>query len=277
MMESTDGGACIVFRARMSAYLDGELISAENFEFEQHIEKCAACDAALAGLRSASRWLRRHGRRVTSPPAWEAIADRLSEGTAASGARRWWWMGRPLYLAAAIAASFGLGLMVATMVRSPSAPSAPGPDETASITAPHTAGIPSLDAYLAVHRVREVPMRELADYVAFAPMAPQELPGGFRAERSFVVFESGSTNTCVIYRRGEETVGLLQQEPRRRSEFVAGGFEERRLGGFACRVVRRRDCQVFQIDPDGVNLTVVSGVPTLDLERLIRHLKRSGR
>ena len=79
-------------RAQLSAYLDGELSSAESAGVQAHVDGCADCRARLSELRATARLIgalpdpvptRRLTPRLAGPPAWLAPLRTLT--TLASG------------------------------------------------------------------------------------------------------------------------------------------------------------------------------------------------
>jgi hypothetical protein len=108
---------------RLSAYLDGELKSAERQRLEAHVASCAACAVALAELREV---MARARTLVDAPPAtdlWPAIEAQLTPRNAAAKPRgtvvagpSWWGrrfeLGLPqLAAAAAVLVVLSAGVM----------------------------------------------------------------------------------------------------------------------------------------------------------------------
>lgn len=95
--------------AKLDAYLDGELESAETLELDCHLRECAAC--AAEGLRRVQwkRSLQSAGQRYTADPA---VRDRIRKGiapqTTVAVSRRWW----PAFAAVAATLVVIVSLMV---------------------------------------------------------------------------------------------------------------------------------------------------------------------
>jgi anti-sigma factor RsiW len=98
---------CAEMRPKISAYLDGELESAEQDAVAAHLAVCPACDAYLRDVRHIGRLLRQDEGCQLPEDMWRRIA------AAAQGARprkRRWAGGWPAR-AAAVAAGFLLYML----------------------------------------------------------------------------------------------------------------------------------------------------------------------
>jgi TonB family protein len=94
----------------------GEATEAEREEYRNHISTCASCLAALGGEREIERVMATVAQ-ARDAETWEPIPRRLGERTRA---RMRVWSAGAAVLAAAVALSFGVHVLLATAVRAPS-------------------------------------------------------------------------------------------------------------------------------------------------------------
>jgi TonB family protein len=94
----------------------GEATEAERDEYRNHISTCASCLAALGGEREIERVMATV-LQARDAETWEPIPRRLGER---SRARVRIWSTGAAVLAAALALSFGMHVLLATVVRAPS-------------------------------------------------------------------------------------------------------------------------------------------------------------
>ena len=123
---------------RLSAYLDGELKSAERARLEAHLAECAACAVALAELREVVARARTLEDRPPATDLWPAIESQLAPRSAPARAPRgrilagpaWWGrrfeLGLPQLAAAAVLLVALSAGAVWLLLRGPAPPGAPG-------------------------------------------------------------------------------------------------------------------------------------------------------
>ena len=291
---------CLEARSLLSAYLDGELSPVDDLRIEVHLETCESCRHEHRGLARVTALFRDQGSDIGTAPPWRALERRLQARESAhvskqlepasqlASVRQKPWLAsvpaKRWIAVGTIAASFALGVGLAPFFSSGGPPSIDpatasfleGWSPDAGVMLPVGAGIPELDAYLEEHRAREVPLDELARYVDFEPRMPRRLPGGYEIARSFVVHEQDQTNTCLLYKRGDESIALLERDTDLPALLRDVRFEERSVGGFSCLVSGRGQTSVFEIEPTedrtGLKLTIVLQEGGADIEELVRFL-----
>jgi len=134
------------------------------------------------------------------------------------------------------------------------------------------AGLPGLEGFLADHGAEEVKTSDLERRVSFSPQVPEELPGGFRLQRAYVVQDICGAGSCLIYRRGNTLVTLVQHSPSHPVSWRSGAFEDCTVAGLACRRARSPEVEVLQIEPEGRNLTLVARAGVIDPAEFVRAL-----
>ena len=78
--------------------------------------------------------------------------------------------------------------------------------------------------------------------------------------------------SCLLYRRGEDVIGLVQQDPSRPLGWPSQGVEESQLGGTRCLRLEAEGVDLVQIEPRGRNVTLVAKPGTVEAEALVRTL-----
>ena len=263
---------CRQVERKLSPFIDGELEELERLGLERHLESCAACRQELELLTEASGLLREEGRSVPAPPPWEAVRRTL----AASGKPRSIWK-RWLGFDRAIAASIGLLALAGLLFAVVRGEWPPGTERTAGRVDERRvqlAGLPGLKGFLADHRAQEVDAADLDERLDFSPHVAEELPGGFRLHTAYVVHDRCSAGSCLIYRRGDELVTLLQHPPSHPVSWRSGNLVDCTVAGLACRKARGPGIEILQIDPEGRNLTLVARVGAIDSALFVRALSR---
>jgi hypothetical protein len=132
---------------RLSEYLDGDLAEPEKAALEAHLDTCAACSQALAGLRRIVVRARSLEDRPPSRDLWSGVAERIGTGPR----RRRLTFSVPQLLAAGIALSVLSGaaawLLHPAPARVAAVRDAPTPEATVSVAATgSTAATRSYDA-----------------------------------------------------------------------------------------------------------------------------------
>ena len=266
---------CSEVRERISPYLDGELSALETVAMAQHLEECATCRLELERMKEVSSFLRVEGRRVPSAPTWETVEGRLVDR--AGGRRQMWWRApapRMVALAASLAAVVAVGVFVDRGWRG--RPGRQGLDRGA-LEAPlevQTAGLPGLRGFLESHGAREVAPAVLESQLHFRPQVPAELPGGFKLDKVYLIQDRCCAGSCLIYRRGEVVVGLVQHPAAHPVSWSTVELEETTIAGVGCRRSSSREIEILQIEPRGRNLTLVARTGSIDATQLVRHLAR---
>lgn len=102
---------CKRYADDLTAYLDGELSSADSELVRSHLQTCVSCSEELRGLREIGDLVASHSRNLEPrPESWSLVRARINESKAAS-LSGFWFFGRPRLAVAALAvfAAFGLG------------------------------------------------------------------------------------------------------------------------------------------------------------------------
>lgn len=260
---------CSEVEQKLSAFIDAELAELERLGIERHLDDCGGCRREFDLLSEASTFLREEGRKVSQPPAWESVRSRLE-----TLQERRLWRNRA-GLNRAVAASIGLialaGLLVVLALGQwPRGREGIG----SSIEAPQLklAGLPGLETFLAEHGALEVDSTALDQSLSFTPDVPEELPGGFRLEKTYLVRDSCCAGSCLIYRRDDELASLIQHPPSHPVSWSSGKLQSCTIAGRLCRRGRDREVEILQIEPDGRNLTIVTRAGALDPLILVRAL-----
>ncbi|MCZ6507288.1 MAG: zf-HC2 domain-containing protein [Acidobacteria bacterium] len=252
---------CSQVEMKLSALLDGELTELERLSTQRHLESCASCRQQFARLGEISDVLRQGGPDVPAPPTWPSVREALEESHRPTRAdRRGFRFAGPTAASVGILALAGFLFAVALAVRTDRTKTA-GPLAAAEV---QLAGLPGLERFLTDHRAEEVTAVDLIERVGFSPDVPAELPGGFRLQRAYVVQDLCCAGSCLIYRRDDELVTLVQHPPSHPVSWGNGDLEDCTVAGFACRRTRGRDVEILQIEPQGRNLTLVSRVGVID-------------
>ena len=262
---------CTVVRAKLSAYADEELSETQHLAVAQHLESCPACQQELEDLRLLCGSLKRQGQRIPEPPAWEAVASTVAAHSRPAGVLRA-WRRADLAIAASLGAIAILGLLAGLLFRRPVPDLSDGPDFELEQVEMLTAGLPGLDAFLVSSRAEAIPPQRLAEKVAFDPQIPQELPGGFQLAMTYVVRDRCCTGSCMIYRRGQEVVSLVQQPASHPLTWDIKDLEDCTIAGRFCRRGTDRQVELIQIDPEGQNLTLVAKTGVIDTTAFVEAL-----
>lgn len=261
---------CSEVERKLSAYIDGELAELERLGIKRHLESCVGCRRELELLSEASSFLREEARSVPAPPAWEAVRSALVASSRLRPTRERW-----LGFDRAIAASIGLLALAALLFFVAGSEQSPdGERAAADLEQPRLqlAGLPGLERFLADHRAEEVKTTALGGRVGFSPQVPEELPGGFRLQRAYVVQDSCGAGICLIYRRGDALVTLVQHPPSHPVSWRSAALEDCTVAGRACRRGRDREVEILQIEPEGRNLTLVAPAGAIDQAAFVRAL-----
>ena len=250
---STDEAVCSEVARRFSALIDNELPESERLGTRRHLESCSACRTELGLLSEASSFLRAEGRSTPEPPAWDSVRRSVEPVRVSGSTWRTW-----LRFDRALAATLGLlvvGGLVFALVRGEVAVDT---QKAGLVEEPYLnlAGLPGLESFLADHQAEEVDTAVLSQRLDFAPQVPEELPGGFRLQAAFVVSDFCCAGSCLIYRRGDELVMLVQHPPSHPVSWKGGDLE----------------VEVVQIEPEGRNLTLVIRAGAVDSAVIVRAL-----
>lgn len=268
--DSSHEALCSQVEQKLSAFVDGELAELERLGIERHLESCAGCRRELELLTEPLSFLRKEGRSVPQPPAWESVRDTLAVARQPRAAwERWRSFDRAIVASIGVLALAGL-LFTVVRVERPQRP-----ERTAdAFQKPRVqlAGLPGLERFLADHRAEEVNTADLSERVGFSPQVPEELPGGFRLETAYVVHDRCCAGSCLIYRKGDELVTLVQHPPSHPVSWRSGDLEDCTVADLACRRARGQEVELLQIEPEGRNLTLVARAGTLDPAAFVRAL-----
>lgn len=251
---------CERFRESLSGRLDGALDPVQERSLDQHLAHCDACREEEAALRRLREFMGVQGRRIpTTPPGWDALEARLIRQP-----RRRFGPGL-----LKLAAAFVLGLCLGLLLR---APHPTGPETWAESGGSRSAGLPGLQAFLVGHSAQAADPEALASELGFELRAPAELPGGFRLKRAYRIRVGDLEAACLVYARGDQEMCLLQYPSGLPVSWPNEGLEDCRYGGMVCRRSVGREVELLQIEPEGVNLTVVARPGTLDPDHLVRQV-----
>jgi hypothetical protein len=245
---------CVAIRDRMSALLDGELDPAGVSEVEAHLGECAACRREFEDLQATLVEFRQAARSVPEPPPWDAVEQRLSSSRQA--APPGWW---PVAAAAVVILAL---VLVPLAVRHVGAPT---PALTLELP------VAFFDELLDPSRVEQVEPERLVQTAGFAPLAPQQLPGGFHRESCSVVSTADCRLVTVRYRRGDDVVALLQHAVPAQPSCARGGFCQA-LGGINCPRGRVGDVDVVQSRAGELILTLASRLTRPEMGQMARFL-----
>ena len=177
----------------------------------------------------------------------------------------------------AIAASIGLLALAGLLFAVVRGDWPPGTERTAGRVDERRvqlAGLPGLKGFLADHRAQEVDAADLDERLDFSPHVAEELPGGFRLHTAYLVHDRCSAGSCLIYRRGDELVTVVQHAPSHPMSWRSGDLVDCTVAGLACRKARGPGIEILQIEPEGRNLTLVARAGAIDSELFVRALSR---
>ena len=265
---------CSEILKRLSAYLDGELSALEALGMRHHLKECGTCRGELEELADLSSYLRSEGRQVPPSPAWEAVERRLAARVARQQAAWWSRQSTPrlVAMAAALAAVVGIGVVFqARQSQRPDFLEGARARRGAPVEI-QAAGLPGLGSFLEAHRATEIPPAALESELHFRPRVPPELPGGFRLEKAYLIQDRCCAGSCLIYRRGDELVSLVQLPAAHPLSWNAGDLEDCTVEGLDCRRSSGREIEVLQIEPRGRNLTLVARPGSIDATQFVRQL-----
>lgn len=261
---------CREVERKLSAFIDAELGELEHLRTESHLALCSSCRRELELLVGASGFLREAGRRVPEAPSWESVRKTIAR----SRPPRSIWTGS-LGRGRAIAASLTLVALAAVVFALARVEWSQGPKTAAAgADQPYLqlAGLPGLQGFLEDHQAQEVETASLPGRLGFVPQVPEELPGGYRLERAYVVQDQCCAGSCLVYRKGSELVTLVQHPPSHPVSWRSGDLENCTVAGRACRRARSREVELLQIEPEGRNLTVVARAGIIDPTVFVRAL-----
>ncbi|MCH8005610.1 MAG: zf-HC2 domain-containing protein, partial [Planctomycetes bacterium] len=263
---------CSEVRELLSGHHDGELEASADQQVRNHLPTCRACAEEAQGLSSLGRLLAPLCQ--CNPPAhlWEQItaaasASRFQEEpmrlSRAATAHRRAFRRRWLAAAASVAVvtSFS-SYWIASRTWSASPP--PRAIQTAYGLAlgvyvqELTESRQPFGRFRALHQGREVSPDELVRQVGFTPLVPQELPDGFRLDKSYVL----ATTCCKVvelhYVKGRELVTVFQQGHGHPVSLDGFEAETTRIDGVSCRRGRIGDIVVVNFDGGGRNTTLLA-------------------
>jgi anti-sigma factor RsiW len=108
--------ACESWRAKLDAYLDGELPEAEARDLYEHLRSCAACAAESLSRVQFKRAVQSAGQRYKPDPAFRARIEKSIATSGAPAPRRLWLA---ILAAGLMAFSLTLGLLLFGISRQP--------------------------------------------------------------------------------------------------------------------------------------------------------------
>ena len=273
---------CDEVRESLSAYLDGELEDSLTEHIGAHLETCGDCVEDLEELSRLSRLLA-PARRCTTPEGlWARIAAHVSATSAQPGRRpstatveasrlagRWRWV--------AAAASVGLATFVSSYWVA-SRTWFMQPVQTAYGLALGVyveeleEGTQVFERFRAMHERREVSPDEMVRQVGFTPLVPDELPDGFRLDKSYVLATTCCNAIEIRYIKGSQLVTVFQQGRGHPVSFPGLEAEPARIDGVVCRRVRVGDIVVVNWDGDGRNMTLLARADVPQIEAMVQFL-----
>ncbi len=275
---------CDEVRELLSGYHDGELEASADRQVRAHLLACRACAEEAQVLSSLGRLLA--SLRDCRPPAelWERITAALSPSCvqdepvrfgavpAASlrAVRRRW-----VAAAASVAmvTSFSSYWLAS---RSWFVPPRTQPIQTifglalGAYVQELEEGKEVFDRFLAMHQGREVSPDELVRQVGFTPLVPQELPDGFRLDKSYVLATTCCNAIELRYVKGSQLVTVFQQ--RRGHPVLFDGFETEttRIEGVVCRRGRVGEIVIVNFDGAGRNTTLLARADFSEISTMVQ-------
>lgn len=278
---------CDEVRETLSGYHDGELDEPLAGRVRAHLDGCGDCAGELGELSRFSRLLSAAPPVAPPPGLWEAIAagvratstrpdgagsdtDPAAPGRARRWPHRWRWV--------AAAASVGLATFLSSYWFASAtwfASTEPGPLQTAYGLALGVyvqeleEGKRAFDRFLALHQGREVSPDGLVRQVGFTPLVPEQLPDGFRLEKSYVL----ATTCCKVvelhYVKGSQLVTVFQQG---HGYPVPNGIDSQatEIDGVSCRRSRLGDIVILNFDGGGRNTTLLARADVAEIPMMVR-------
>ncbi|MFQ5719784.1 MAG: anti-sigma factor family protein [Acidobacteriota bacterium] len=277
---------CRKVQARFSEMLDGELVTQERRDIQAHIASCQACADVWETHVTIRDQLRQQGRVVPPAPAWATVQQRLPQPRRVATGQGKQWVSRPLWPVAAVvvlvlfAGSFYVtrGLLVARApsltARSDIVASPFGQVLGLYLRQDDVSNSAMYERLLTAYDAHAVSGEEMAGKVAFTPVVPEELPGGFHLENSYVLATRCCSGVHLRYMKGEQVIALFQQPPGHPVEYRGQGLQNVTIEGVACRQARVGGVELVQVDPDGRNFTLIARNNDQQLRDLVAFLAR---
>ena len=280
---------CDEVRESLSGNLDGELENSVAEQVRGHLATCRACaqeSEALSNLTRLLRPLRDCDLRVD---LWERISAHVAgaavqDDPPCPGAGAAWSQPRRRWPWVAAAAAVGVATFISSYQfasRSWFAPEPVRPIQTAYGLAlgvyvqEFEEGEQAFDRFLALHEGREVSPDGLVRQVGFTPLVPEELPDGFRLDKSYVLATTCCNAIELRYVKGARLVTVFQQGPGHPVLFDRFDIETTRIAGISCRRGRVGDVVIVNWDGGGRNTTLLARADAPQIESMVRFLNRT--
>ncbi|KAA5539749.1 hypothetical protein FYK55_23415 [Roseiconus nitratireducens] len=289
---------CQSVQDQLSAYLDGELGTAERHQIEEHLSQCPACDAEWQSFRQLGQ-LFRESVPAETPPPWESVESRMLPRRLPAGP--WWWS-TTTAAAAAIAAL--LLVAVGFWASAPknqrdriAQPSEAGQDEETSMAgmamnAEHMLEFQrTMNDYVAKlssdpdqaerflltkYDGQAVSPDQAEALVGYQPLISRGLPGGYELASSSVVEMPCCTCFKAVCRRSDGSTLVLFEH----DDDAAGWFGDRNRSMATCG---DKDCCLIELDSNiaatwkegSRSITAVGARDQGEVTMLVNALKRS--
>ena len=275
---------CDRVRELISAYHDGELEQPAAGQVTAHLETCRACGQAQAAISRLGRLLAS----LEDCHAPEDLWDRIAAGVSSCSVP-----GQPLRLSGLVTVRRGWLVAAASIALVTSLSShwiagrtwfAPAPAQPIQTTYGLALGVyvqelhEGRDAYerfLAVHQGRQVAPDELVRQVGFRPLVPEELPDGFRLDKSYVLATTCCQAVELRYVKGAQLVTIFQQGQGHPVLFDGFAPEPIGIDGVSCRRGQVGDIVIINWDGAGRNTTLLARGDFPRLETMVRFLNRT--
>ena len=259
-----------------SALLDGELQPPQRSELEGHLEQCASCHAQFEELRALSAWLQPE-KKLSVSPDWNTLWYKVAASiTPKSKPAALFW--KRFCASPAFAMAAGLVIFLSSFLLTKDyllkdEPPASASSQVIELYAKTSAAdssrfLKQLSRYAAVESSSEGVVKQ----VAFAPLIRENLPGGFKLDRMYLVGSRCCNGVHFRYLKGSEVVALLQQAPGHPLEWNRAPLKNVTIAGVPCRKAEYKGSEVVQIDPQRRNVTVISKKGALDWNTVVASL-----
>ena len=196
---------CETAHPLLAAYFDGELDRATSRELEAHVDRCAACRAALVDLDELRSSLRRELPRHAAPVA---LRERIDATNVTSRPRA----RRPRAFWLAIAASWALAFCAGALVSPWPArdrSEAPGNQLERDLLASHWRALAASSPVDVVSSDRHTVKPWFAGKVADAPQVHDLVDQGFPLVGGRIDYVGGKRVPVLVYRHGQHLVDVF--------------------------------------------------------------------
>lgn len=213
---------CEDVKQRLGEYFDGEVPVDLRVEIETHIASCVSCAKELNAIAALAARFTVSDDLLVPRNLWNAIEQKMesplqkrhSNSNALTRVRGY-------ALAACVLIAVILGGRALFQSRdADGVASAATVDFRVLLDGLSSDPVAAFERFLAHYHARSVAAedaKKMASHLYFE--IPQELPGGFRFEKSYVLEFGSETGIAVRYSRGSEFLGAIFHRPVQREEF----------------------------------------------------------